>query len=151
MFIKKALCKSGHKWVNKYDTSLCNHLRSPHILSMLCEAGLPLQWKRTKTGVTADQLHTLTHIHMHHCSLVPEVDCCLCQEGSVMCLMPEVKTLSCLFSHRGLCVHAEDCNIQGRTVLQGRIGYCIVWQSILEIYWDFVKRILISNILIKSW
>jgi len=42
-----------------------------------------------------------------------------------MCLMSEVKTLSCLFDHHGLCVRAEDCIIRGRSVLQGRIGYCI--------------------------
>ncbi|XDV50449.1 hypothetical protein PO909_019506 [Leuciscus waleckii] len=39
-----------------------------------------------------------------------------------MCLMSEVKTLSCLFDHRGLCVRAEDCDIRGRTVLQGIFG-----------------------------
>ncbi|KTF81115.1 hypothetical protein cypCar_00017808 [Cyprinus carpio] len=51
------------------------------------------------------------------------VDCCPYQQGSVMCLTPEVKALSCLFAHRGLCVFAEDCSIQGRTnVLQGIFG-----------------------------
>lgn len=48
-----------------------------------------------------------------------------------MCLMPEVKTLSCLFDHRGLCVRAEDCNIRGRTVLQGRIGCRIDFGDLL--------------------
>lgn len=91
---------------------------------------------------------THPHILMHHCSLVPEVDCCPCQQGSVMCLMPEVTALSCLFAHRGLCVLAEDCSIQGRN----DVGYCKELQDTADTVFERVHfgvlHILISNSLI---